>query len=277
MKIGFNELKALLNRQGLDLVPIAPELVADARWRPVLPHQLAAGFSASLVGLAALHRRRSAAPPLPIVPVAEAFAEAENDADTVELGELFDRHGSDKATLHHYHLAYGALLKGMRRAPLAILEIGLGTNNIDVPSNMGPEGRPGASLRAFRDWAPQARIVGADVDARVLFEEERIVCHPVDQTDRRTLDALAATLAGATFDLIVDDGLHTPEANINTLLFALPLLKDDGVFVVEDISEDFFAYWDVVFLTLGDEFDCRFVRGRGGCLAIIRKRSGADR
>ena len=64
-----------------------------------------------------------------------------------------------------------------------ILEIGLGTNNVDVVSNMGRDGIPGASLRAFRDYLINSKIYGADIDKSILFSEERIETYFVDQTN----------------------------------------------------------------------------------------------
>ena len=91
-----------------------------------------------------------------------------------ELAELFNRHGSDKSSRHNYHLLYAPLLAPRRRNRLHLLEIGIGTNNPDVVSTMGASGKPGASLRAFRDFCPQAQVFGADIDRRILFEEDRI-------------------------------------------------------------------------------------------------------
>jgi hypothetical protein len=137
--------------------------------------------------------------------------------DTRELADLFRERGSDKSTYHNYHLVYGHLLAGKRDHALHIVEIGLGTNNIDVPSNMGLFGKPGASLRAFRDWAPHASVFGADVDRRILFMEDRIETFWVDQTDPTSLQDLAMRLSDKKFDLIIDDGLHVPAANFNTI------------------------------------------------------------
>ena len=55
-----------------------------------------------------------------------------------------------------------------------IFEIGLGSINTKIVSNMGKFGKPGASLRAFRDFCPNAIIYGADIDQSILFKEERI-------------------------------------------------------------------------------------------------------
>jgi hypothetical protein len=85
---------------------------------------------------------------------------------------------------------------------------------------MGAEGKPGASLRAFRDFLPNAVIYGADVDRRILFEEDRIHCHFLDQTNFSSFEKID-NIIQEKLDLIVDDGLHSPNANINTLIFAL--------------------------------------------------------
>jgi hypothetical protein len=87
----------------------------------------------------------------------ESFPLPANEAAATKLKALFDEHGSDKANVHGYHPLYAAILDDPSAA-LSVLEIGLGTNNTDVASNMGAAGRPGASVRAFRDFLPNAAI-----------------------------------------------------------------------------------------------------------------------
>jgi hypothetical protein len=189
-------------------------------------------------------------------------------ADTRDLAALFRKHGSDKASAHDYHRIYGSLLSGRRKDRLAILEIGLGTNNIDVPSNMWPWGNPGGSLRAFRDWAPNSSVYGADVDRRILFNEERISTFWVDQTDVVSLVGLRSQIDTVGFDLIIDDGLHLPHANFNTLSTLMPLLKDDGVFVVEDIGQSFLPFWRVAQATLR-EYETHLISSKGGLYVFV--------
>jgi hypothetical protein len=166
-------------------------------------------------------------------------------------------------------LIYSWLLARKRQDKLNILEIGLGTNNIDVPSNMGLEGKPGASLRAFRDWAPNSSIFGADVDTRILFSEDRIRTFFVDQTSRDALRNLAASVPAGQLDLIIDDGLHNSEANLNTLLFAIPLIKEDGVIVIEDVGPSDLPFWQIVFGLFAPRYKGVFLDARGGCLVIV--------
>ena len=83
------------------------------------------------------------------------------------------------------------------------------------------------------------------------------------------LAELAARFAPASFDMIIDDGLHNSEANLNTLLFALPLLKPDGALVIEDIGAGDLPYWQIVFGLLSPGYTGAFLEARGGYLAVI--------
>ena len=93
--------------------------------------------------------------------------------------------------------------------PKNIFEIGLGTNNSDVVSTMGSNGKPGASLKAFKEYLPHANIYGGDYDKRILFNEKRIKTFFIDQTNPTTFDDLDKVLS-KDFDLMIDDGLHAP-------------------------------------------------------------------
>lgn len=202
----------------------------------------------------------------------EEWLPLRDDQDIADLGALFRKQGSDKASAHDYYRVYGSILGHRRHKPLNILEIGLGTNNIDIPSNMGPSGRPGASLRAFRDWAPAASVYGADVDPRILFSEDRIQTEWVDQTDRASLAALASKLHDRSFDLIIDDGLHLPHANMNTINALLPLLSDSGTLVVEDINGHY-AFWTVALNVFSKEWDCFFAPTKSAHIFVVRRRT----
>lgn len=70
---------------------------------------------------------------------------------SIKIKELLNFYGSDKANYHDYHLIYSSIFKDETKVK-KILEIGLGTDNTKLLSNMGKNGKPGASLRAFRDF-----------------------------------------------------------------------------------------------------------------------------
>ena len=191
--------------------------------------------------------------PRPALQPLEEFPRSDGDREAAAAAKaLFDRHGSDKATGHAYHHLYGVILKD-KAAIDGIFEIGLGTNRTDVVSNMGRDGRPGASLRAFRDLCPNARIYGADIDERILFSEDRIRTFRVDQTNPSTFDALRNEIPDG-LDLVIDDGLHSPNANVAALRFGLSKIKTGGWVVIEDIHNAAVPFWEVVAALLPPHF-----------------------
>lgn len=156
--------------------------------------------------------------------------------DYTQLGDILRNNRSDKSTTHNYHILYSYIFNKLgKQEKLNILEIGLGTNNPSLVSNMGPNGRPGASLYAFREYLPNSNIYGGDIDKNILFESERIQTCYVDQLDITTLNNIPVNFGNIKFDLIIDDGLHSIGANFNTLLFALENLNVNGWIVIEDI------------------------------------------
>ncbi len=152
-----------------------------------------------------------------------------------DLAKLFTKYGSDKSTHHDYHLLYEELLGSKRDEIRSIIEIGIGSIDLETPQNMGIHGHPGGSLRAFRDWAPSAVVIGADIDEKTLFEEDRIHTCLINQLERKSFELLKGKLSIGV-DLVVIDGLHTPRADMNSLLELLPNLREGGCFVIEDIS-----------------------------------------
>jgi len=205
-----------------------------------------------------------------IISVREFMEQVCPTADVGRLKALFDKHGSDKSTYHDFHYLYAAALADPN-APIDLLEIGLGTDNTDVVSNMGWSGVPGASLRAFKEFLPRSRIYGADVDRRILFEEERIKTFFVDQTDAASFDTISHAV-GHPFDVIIDDGLHAPHANLITLSFALQNLKAGGWCIIEDIGPPSVPVWQVVGMLLSRWHECWLVSAQDAHLFVVRKR-----
>lgn len=163
------------------------------------------------------------------------------------LAELCDEYGSDKGQLrpdshpydwsaHTYTDYYSMLFDHCREHVVNVFECGLGTNNPEIPSNMGLNGRPGASLRVWRDYFPRARIVGADIDADVLFTEPRIATFQVDQTNPRSIANLWRQVDVELFDLMIDDGLHEFEAGSCLFTHSSHKLALNGIYIIEDVK-----------------------------------------
>lgn len=203
-----------------------------------------------------------------------------NDGTADKLGELFNKHNSDKANnknkprFHNYHYVYNSILNQLGpENRLNVLEIGLGTNDTNVASNMGENGTPGASLRALKEFLPNSNLYGADVDKKILFEEERIKTCYVDQMDEKSFEGLKTAFDSIKYDLVIDDGLHNICANLNTLQFALENLNTNGWVVIEDIGKMKYSNWIVVdqVVSQGDNLQTFLVDGHETFMYVVHK------
>lgn len=185
----------------------------------------------------------------------------EETRDAKELGEILTKYGSDKSARHKYHLLYAKLLK--RNEPFVLLEVGLGKVSTVIKGEC-------ASMRAFKEWAPKAELYGMDIEKRLLIQEDRIHTFWADQFEPQTLVDAASNIPGE-IDLIIDDGLHRPWTNFNTIYALLPRLKPGGTMVIEDI-EDNFHFWPPLIASLSSKYECRLIRMNLGLVCIITKR-----
>ena len=190
--------------------------------------------------------------------------------DNLRLKSLFDHYGSDKANPNNYYLLYSHIISSLNLGS-SILEIGLGTNNLKFVSNMGIYGNPGSSIKSFRDFRDDLKVFGADIDQEILFSENRITTFRVDQLDLESLAKLAKKFPFG-LDMIIDDGLHSPEANLNTLISLLPILNIGGWFVTEDIARSAQAIWQIAgFLLDRDKYEVHILAGENADLLTIQR------
>ncbi len=158
---------------------------------------------------------------------------------------------TDKGSAHDYLGLYDQLLAPYRDLPDArILEIGV---------------NKGGSLALWREYfAASATIFGVDVNPGVQTfpADAGIKVVIVDSRDAREVNA---AFSGTKFDVIIDDGLHTPDAQARTFEAFRPLLKTTGIYVLEDVSEcdpaRFAAFGDVA---------TRFPGATGQSLVVLR-------
>lgn len=207
----------------------------------------------------------------------------DRDARTVELGDAFSSDmaewcSTSKFQSLGYQDVYGRVLSHLRSSSPRVLEVGIGVNDPNAPSGMQAGHRPGASLVGWANYFPGSQVHGADIDRRVLFDTELYSTHWVDQRDPASLQALAEEV-GAPLDLVVDDGLHTAEANALTASALLPYLSPQGVLVIEDILPEYDDLWSRAGGWLRPEYMLAFYPGsalrggRGEGLAVFRRRA----
>jgi SAM-dependent methyltransferase len=160
------------------------------------------------------------------------------------LCEIMGRNKSDKGSIditnswHNYTTFYYLIFKDICKKSLRIFELGLGTNNESIPSNMGSNGRPGASLYGWNEFFPNSHIFGADIDNNILFNTDKIHTFWCDQTNPEVIKNMwNESLLNENFDIIIDDGLHKFTANVCFFENSIHKLKNEGYFIIEDILD----------------------------------------
>lgn len=162
------------------------------------------------------------------------------------LTSLAQKYGSDKGSNqlknpypwppHTYSTYYEALFGHCREKITKVFECGIGSSDQSVLSNMTSSGATGASLRMWRDYFPNAIIVGGDIDPKTIFFEDRIRSYVLDQTNPELINSFWQSVGEDQFDIIIDDGLHTYNAGITLFENSFTKLKPDGVYIIEDIT-----------------------------------------
>lgn len=161
-----------------------------------------------------------------------------------ELCEIMHRNLSDKSKGHHnYTKLYDHLFGHYRFDKLKILEIGIGSVNPAVPSNMtggelGKIYKSGASIRGWLEYFPNSEIYCCDIDKNTLyFDNERVKSFYFDQTNETVIKETLKSdlLKDVMFDIIIDDGLHVFSVNCLVMKHLISKVKAGGYYIIEDI------------------------------------------
>lgn len=144
------------------------------------------------------------------------------------LTHLSNYHCSDKGTIHgsrHQFSEVYATLDAFkdRQKPINILEVGV---------------FQGASLRTYYDYFPNAKIVGLDLFDMSCYENDRISCYIIDQSDDKHLKQFVKS-SNIEFDIIIDDGSHHMKDQQITFYYLSQLLKKGGIYIIEDLHTSF--------------------------------------
>lgn len=182
------------------------------------------------------------------------------------LCELGQKWKTDKTPLlwHNYTPTYFELTKDKNIT--RILEVGIG-----FPDTMGhlADGYvTGASLFMWQEFFPDAEIIALDIKPEIFINEGHIKSFYCDQSDVVSLTDAAKKIGGG-FDLIIDDGSHIKEHQVATAKMFVPLLKPDGVYVIEDVGFARFILSQLPYKCEVREFN--LLRTGDDRLIIIRK------
>jgi len=153
------------------------------------------------------------------------------------LHKLVKKYGSDKIKSGYVDF-YNHLFEPTRDEVKTVLEIGIGTTVPHAKSSMydysiNNSYKPGASLRAWRDYFPNAHIYGGDIQLDTQFQEEHITTFLFDS---RNGNECETALGDLTFDIIIDDGNHDEMSQVRTMYNLIRRVNPGGFYIIEDIT-----------------------------------------
>ncbi|HET8996347.1 MAG TPA: class I SAM-dependent methyltransferase [Acetobacteraceae bacterium] len=152
--------------------------------------------------------------------------QADMECQLEALAERYYAVGDGTRKASTYLREYEALLRQRRTAPLRLLELGVSS---------------GASVLIWRDYLPNATIVGLDLAAAPssIRDQPRIHFIQGSQDDPEILDR-AGEIAGGRFDLIIDDASHLGYLTKRSFQYLFPRwLVPGGVYAIEDYGTGF--------------------------------------
>jgi len=149
-------------------------------------------------------------------------------------------YGTDKNTIHDYiNGFYESGLLPYKEKSLDILEIGIYF---------------GASLKLWREYFPNAKIYGADIQNRVLPQYKNINNVEYIFGDAYSQEFLNNELK---FDVIIDDGPHTLQSQRDFIRKYHSKLKKDSIMIIEDIAD--IMYIPILKDEVPDGFTCEVI------------------
>ena len=156
------------------------------------------------------------------------------------LTSLMNKYYSDKGNLnnvHDYTKFYHAIFDKISSKKLKVFEVGIGSVDTDVTFHMkfsNQNYEPLASLKAWREYFPNSEIYGADIDKKILENSDRMKTFYVDMLDEESITSMWKNI-NDKMDIIIDDGFHSFEANINFFKNSFEMLNNNGYYIIEDV------------------------------------------
>lgn len=175
-----------------------------------------------------------------------------SDFPAKDLCDILHYSGTDKSSHHSYCDIYEELCAPFRDTTAAILELGV---------------HEGKSLRAWRDYFPNAPIHGVDINPNSKIENDpRITTHITSMLNLDSMSQLASQ--HGPFQLIVDDASHVTNDMLTAYSILGSFLTPSGLYIIEDVQDQ--ASIDI-FKRLPDAtvYDLRHVKGRYDDILVV--------
>jgi cephalosporin hydroxylase len=146
----------------------------------------------------------------------------------MSLVDLVDNTRTDKNTVHSYLEVYDILLKSKKESALNVLEVGIYYN--------------GGSIKLWNDYFSNATVHALDIipldsiwDG--IKNNPKIILYTSCNAYTENVVQTNFVNKNLKFDFMIDDGPHTLESMTSFINLYFPLLADDGIMIIEDITE----------------------------------------
>jgi hypothetical protein len=103
-------------------------------------------------------------------------------------------------------------------------------------------GGTGASMHVWREFLPCAHRTSFEYNGHCAESYKSLVDEMVIGDQSKPAD-LKRALEHGTFDVIIDDGGHSMEQQITSLVTLFPTLPPGGLYFVEDLQTSFVKYF----------------------------------
>jgi Flp pilus assembly protein TadD len=133
---------------------------------------------------------------------------------------------TDKWWLHNYTPIYESHFRRIRDSVTCLLELGIGGQENPAVG--------GHSLRMWKQYFPNATIIGVDIHDKSEHAEDRIKILRGSQSDPAFVQQVIADYG--PFDIVIDDGSHFSPDVVASLELLWPAVRQGGFYVVEDIQ-----------------------------------------
>lgn len=143
-----------------------------------------------------------------------------------KLVDLVDNILTDKNTTHSYMDLYETLFSSKKESATAVLEVGI---------------QHGGSIKLWRDYFTNAKVYGIDIEQMhpmlppALCVDPNVVLNYTTNAYDPVVVKEKFVDTGVKFDIVLDDGCHSYVGMTKFIELYLPLVKDDGILVVEDV------------------------------------------
>ncbi len=128
---------------------------------------------------------------------------------------------TDKLTHHNFWGFYESHFNKLKKEKLNILEIGV---------------LKGESLKLLKNYFKNSNIYGIDIN-NIDIDEDRIKTFQMSQID---FDSFKTNFKDLKFDIIIDDGSHMTQHQIDTFGYLFDnMLVNGGLYIIEDLHTSF--------------------------------------